>query len=186
MRAPKLTRGCWLKAGHDAHPPFALRLLTDGPVNKQFPYLWQPVNDISGGLPRYFAPVEDHLQRLPHLNRAVVPIEKLRDYALDMNHPLGRPKATAFKSLLGIEREHAEVLGQLIQATLHRALAQPGNEDEYGQRWTTYHHIVGLSGQSAVVTVAWIFKSDSNDVPVLLSCYIEVQQQERLLKLLGL
>jgi len=120
------------------------------------------------------------MQVLPNLERATIGVEKLRDYALNMEHPGGRHKAAVFKEVLGIERRHAEVLGEILRSTLPAAPALPGRNDEHGARWTTYHQIIGLSGQSAVVTVGWIFKKERSEVPQLISCYIEMRNQEKL------
>lgn len=126
------------------------------------------------------------MELLPNLEQAVIRVEKLQDYALSMEHPEGQHKATAFRDVLGIERRHADVLAELLRSTLPAAAAQPGKSDEYGDHWTTYHHITGLNGQSAVVTVAWIFKKERSQIPHLISCYLERQKQEKLIKLLGL
>jgi hypothetical protein len=126
------------------------------------------------------------MQLLPNFERAVIRIEKLHDYALNMQHPDGRHKASVFKDILGIGDKHAPVLAELFKATLPSAPAQAGKTDEYGDHWTTYHHIVGLHAQSAVVTVAWIFKKEQSEIPQLISCYIELKKQEKLRKFLGL
>lgn len=123
---------------------------------------------------------------LPNLGQAVIRIEKIRDYALNEQHPDGKHKAMVFKGILGIERRHADTLAELIKTTLSSAAAQPGKSDEYGEHWTTYHQIVGFGSQSAVVTVAWIFKKEQSAVPQLISCYIEPNRQEKLRQLLGL
>lgn len=128
----------------------------------------------------------DLMQTLPNLERAVIRIEKLKDYALNAQHPDGCHKAAVFKEVLGIERRHSDTLAELLRATLPSAAAQPGPSDAYGDHWTTYHHIVGFHAQSAVVTVAWIFKREQPDVPQLVSCYIELKKQHNLRKLLGL
>jgi len=39
--------------------------------------------------------------------------------------------------------------------------------------------------QGAIVTVAWIFKAEEPDTPLLVSCYIETERQEELAQLLG-
>jgi hypothetical protein len=126
----------------------------------------------------------DTMPTLPNLHRAVVGVEKLRDYILNMDHPQGRHKAIVFKSMLGIEGHHAHVLAEVIRGTLGRALAQRGQVDEFGERWATYHEIIGLNGQSAILTVAWMFKREDSDIPVLISSYIELEQQGKLAKLL--
>ena len=116
---------------------------------------------------------------LPQHERAIVPIEKLRDYALDPNHPLGKNKARVFKAALGMERDHADVLAKILKSSLFRSPAVRGLKKPYGEHWTTYHEVVGLSGQPVVVTAAWIYRVEQADVPVLISCYIEPQGPRR-------
>jgi hypothetical protein len=55
--------------------------------------------------------------------------------------------------------------------------------DEFGERWTTYHRITGLNAQSAIVTVGWIIKRDSEEAPTMTTCYIESEEQAKLEKL---
>ena len=126
------------------------------------------------------------MELLPNLGRAIIALEKLRDYALNMEHPEGRHKAAAFKELLGIEARHADVFAELIKSTLASSPAQFSETDEYGGRWTTYHHIVGLNARSVVVTVGWLLKKGEGEPPRLISCYIETKEQEKLKRLLGL
>jgi len=87
----------------------------------------------------------------------VVPLEKLQDYVLNPDHPIGQNKARVFKSMLGIERKHSEALAEIIKASLPRAAAKEGEKTQYGQSWETYHEIIGTNGKSAIVTVAWMF-----------------------------
>jgi hypothetical protein len=126
------------------------------------------------------------MQFLPNLEHAAITVEKLRDYALNMEHVEGRHKASVFKEVLGIERRHADVLAELLRSTLPSAPAQPGRGDQYGHHWTTYHRIIGLNGQSAIVTVGWIFKKELGQAPQLISCYIETKKQKKLRELYGL
>ncbi len=126
------------------------------------------------------------MQILPHHDKAIVPIEKLRDYALNPNHLLGKNKARVFKSALGIERGHADVLAKILKLTLFRSPAVHGLKDEYGEHWITYHEIVGLSGNPIVVTAIWIYRVEQVDVPVLISCYIEPQGPRKLAEALNI
>jgi hypothetical protein len=126
------------------------------------------------------------MQVLPNLEHAVIPVEKLRDYALNMEHVEGRHKASVFKEVLGIERRHADVLAELLRSTLPSAPAQSGKGDQYGDHWTTYHRIIGLNGQPAIVTVGWIFKKEEGQAPQLISCYIDTKKQQKLRELYGL
>ena len=125
------------------------------------------------------------MQILPQHEKAIVPIEKLRDYALDPNHPQGKNKARVFKAALGMERGHADVLAQILKLTLFRSPAVRGVKNRYGEYWTTYHEIVGLSGQPVVATAAWIYKIEQADVPVLVSCYIEREGSRKLTEALN-
>jgi len=121
---------------------------------------------------------------LPNLERASIAIEKLRDYVLNPDHPTGRNKARVFKDRLGIGRKHAVVFGEIIKASLPRALAEKTKECSYGTHWVTYHEIIGIGGQSVIVTVAWIYKTEEPETPTLITCYIETRRQEQLAKLL--
>ena len=44
----------------------------------------------------------------------IISIEKLRNYCLNNEHPIGKHKAKVFKILLGIEKSDAEALKDLI------------------------------------------------------------------------
>jgi hypothetical protein len=123
---------------------------------------------------------------LRNFGQARIPIEKLENYALNPDHPVGRNKAKMFRDFLGIERRHAGALAELIRSTLPRSHATQRETNDFGEVWTSYHEIVGLNGMSAIVTVAWMFKKDSNQSPELISCYIESREQDKLRKTLGI
>ena len=121
---------------------------------------------------------------LPNFSEARVPIEKLEDYVLNPEHPMGKNKAKVFREVLGIERWHAVAFAELIRTSLPKAHAAKQESDDFGERWTTFHEIVGLIGKSAIVTVAWMFITGSDEFPELISCYIESTEQEKLRKIL--
>lgn len=122
---------------------------------------------------------------LPNLQNAVTPLEKLEDYVLNANHPTGQHKARVFKACLGLERHHAGALAEIIQSGLKNAPAERGQSTEHGDLWTTWHEIVGLNAQSVVITAAWMFKKTAPDIPRLISCYIETDEQEKLKELVA-
>jgi hypothetical protein len=90
--------------------------------------------------------------QLPNYQRAVIQLEKIRDYALNPDHPGGKHKARVFEAELGMQRVHAETFVSIVRASLPRSPAVTGLQDVHGQRWTVYHEIIGLNGRSAVVT----------------------------------
>jgi filamentous hemagglutinin len=120
------------------------------------------------------------MQLLPHHGNAVIAIQKLRDYALDPENPKGKNKARVFAAALGIRREHAEALALLLKDSLSRAPAVRGTRDWYGERWITYHQVVGLNARTSVITVAWIYRPERPTVPALVSCYIEEEGMRKL------
>jgi hypothetical protein len=86
--------------------------------------------------------------------------------------------------MLGIERKHAVAFAEIIKDTLVRAAATKNEESTYGSRWETHHEIIGLSGRPAIVSVAWLFKAEEPEIPVLVTCYIDTKRQDDLKKLL--
>jgi filamentous hemagglutinin len=125
------------------------------------------------------------LDTLPYRERATIELQKLRDYVLNPKHEIGRHKARIFKAFLGIEQRHAESLAAVIKGTLARAAAEKGTHDRYGERWTTYHEIVGVNANVAIVSVGWILRTENPMNPVFLTCYIDPDRQTELTKTLG-
>ena len=120
------------------------------------------------------------MKLLPNFQQAVISQEKLEGYVLNPEHPEGKHKARVFREALNIERRHAPILAELIRNSLSRAPAEWRDTNDYGKSWTSWHEIVGLNGQSLIVTVAWMFKVDAEQIPVLITCYIESDEQEKL------
>ena len=95
--------------------------------------------------------------KLPNADRAVVEIEKLRDYCLSASHPRGRHKARVFVTALGITAENSEE-------------ATPTDGDKYGQRYMVDFRMVRQDKQADIRTT-WIVRTGEDD-PRLTSCYV--------------
>lgn len=108
--------------------------------------------------------------KLPNAERAVVEIEKLRDYCLNANHPRGRHKARVFVTALGLTADDAEELRQAILSAVLSEDAIPTERDEYGQRFVV-DFSMRRQGKDAVVRSSWIIRS-GEDYPRLTSCYV--------------
>lgn len=104
------------------------------------------------------------------LTNAFIDVAKLRDYALNPNHPEGRHKARVFNASLGIDQSHAEWLAQAILEKLPEADATPGLSDEYGMRYDT-ELTIDRGQRSAAVRTAWIIRRNE-DFPRLTTCYV--------------
>jgi hypothetical protein len=112
--------------------------------------------------------------KLPNADRAVVDIEKLRDYSLNSDHPEGKHKARVFLSAIGFKANDAERLRALILEAILTAKAEEQPSTLYGQRFIVDFHV--KAEQGLVVTLktvrsAWIIRN-GEDFPRLTSCYI--------------
>jgi hypothetical protein len=108
--------------------------------------------------------------KLPNGERAIVDIEKLRDYCLSLEHRRGCHKARVFKSSLGITQEHAEDFRKVLLEVAISNEATPEEHDEYGMRFVIDFMATGPSGQ-AMVRSSWIIRR-GEDFPRLTSCYV--------------
>jgi len=108
--------------------------------------------------------------KLPNADRAVVEIEKLRDYCLSSNHPRGRHKVRVFVTALGITADDAEELKRAILSAVINEDATPTERDEYGQRFVV-DFSMRRQGKEAVIRSSWIVRS-GEDSPRLTSCYV--------------
>ena len=66
---------------------------------------------------------------MPHAERAVVDIRKLRDYCLNPMHDEGQHKARLFAAALGMTAEDAEDLRALLIQAVKTSDAQVGRRD---------------------------------------------------------
>jgi hypothetical protein len=108
--------------------------------------------------------------KLPNADRAVVGVEKLRDYCLNPDHGEGEHKARVFHSALGYTQANAESLRQMILTEVPAAEARTRSATQFGARYVVDFEVEGLSGPVTIRT-AWIVRH-GEDVPRLTSCYI--------------
>jgi len=108
--------------------------------------------------------------RLPNSERAVVKIEKLRDYCLNPSHPRGKHKAQVFGSALGYTPDDAETLQEALLDAATNFGAELAERDEYGQRYTLDFPLRGRAG-TARIRSSWIVRT-GEDFPRLTSCYV--------------
>jgi hypothetical protein len=112
--------------------------------------------------------------KLPNADRAVIDIEKLRDYSLNPAHPKGKHKARVFLAALGFTASDAERLSKLIREAILVAEATEQQPTDYGRRFIVDFQIKGeekfvVSLQT--IRTAWIIRNDE-DFARLTSCFI--------------
>lgn len=107
--------------------------------------------------------------KIPNAEHAIVDIRKLRDYALNTEHRVGRHKARLFSALLAMNIDDAEMFRDELLQVVRTHDATLGIEDEQGQR----HRIdftLSWRGREAIILSAWIIRS-GEDFPRLVTCY---------------
>ncbi len=107
---------------------------------------------------------------LPNGDRAVVAIEKLRDYCLSENHPRGKHKARVFAMALGFGPEDAPKLLEMLLAAAGTQEVQIGEKNEFGQRYILDIAVVGIA-ELVTVRSVWIIRPQE-DIPHLVTCYV--------------
>jgi hypothetical protein len=106
---------------------------------------------------------------IPHAERAVVDIRKLRDYCLNPMHDEGQHKARLFATALDMTADDAEDLRTLLLQAVNITDGQLGRRDVYGQRYTV-DFLLEWRDKQAMVRSGWIIEHDS-DTPRLTTCY---------------
>lgn len=109
--------------------------------------------------------------KLPNADRAVVNIEKLRDYSLNSAHDEGKHKARVFAALLGFTAADAEKLREIILTAVLSQESMPGTTDKHGTRYAVDFEAKGLRG-AVTIRTAWIIDAGET-VPRLVSCYVK-------------
>lgn len=109
--------------------------------------------------------------RLVGANRAQIDPRKLKEYALNSNHPIGGNKAKVFESALGFDVKNADDLMKQLQEGIMKHTPSVGKVDKYGSRFTVDIPVVGPKG-SGTVRTGWIYKPGSS-VPELTTLFVK-------------
>jgi hypothetical protein len=108
--------------------------------------------------------------KLPNADRAIIPIEKLVGYCLNPEHPKGKHKARVFQAVLGITRENADRLYELVrQAAIAGEVVQE-RSTQFGQEFKVDWTIPGLD--RVQLRTLWIISSELT-IPQLVSAFIK-------------
>lgn len=111
------------------------------------------------------------MPKLPNAERAVVEIEKLRDYSLNPTHDSGKDKARVFLSAFGFTQADAEHLREMVLDAAHTTDAILGKSLSYGQMYVLDFIAQGMRGATTIRT-AWIVERET-DFPRLVTCYVK-------------
>ncbi|MCA1612953.1 MAG: hypothetical protein LC800_02120 [Acidobacteria bacterium] len=108
--------------------------------------------------------------KLPNADRALVPLEKLRDYSLNPSHPEGKHKARVFRAALGLTKTDAKRVRQMILEAILMNEAAEQLPSAHGRRFVVDFDSAGAQGQVKIRST-WIVRNDE-DFPRLTSFFI--------------
>lgn len=111
---------------------------------------------------------------LPNADQAWIPPGKLRDYALDPDHPRGGPKARLFTALLAIRQRDWLYLRDQILAGVKKVEARPHAQNEYGALYEVIIPVRGLNGHVHPVRTGWIVLHEGDGIPLLTTAYVRL------------
>lgn len=107
--------------------------------------------------------------RIPNAEDAFVDIRKLRGYALNPEHRVGRHKARLFSALLDMSVDNAKALRDILLEVVRTYDAVLGKQDEHGQRYRI-DFTISWHGKRAKVRSAWNVRPQE-DFPRLVTCF---------------
>ena len=108
--------------------------------------------------------------RMPNGDKAIINVAKIIAYCLSPDHDEGKHKALLFKSVLGIDLSHSDLLIAALCRAARESEAVPGVSDKYGTRYVIDFEMTGPRG-TALVRSAWIIRN-GEELPRLVTCYI--------------
>ena len=106
---------------------------------------------------------------LPNADTAQIAAEKIRDYLLSKEHPLGRFKARFFAAL-GFAPERWQELETALRIQHLSQDAEPGATSVHGQRFTIRAMLSGQAGQAGMVVSVWFIRANET-VPRFVTAY---------------
>ena len=106
---------------------------------------------------------------LPNADRAIVAPEKVRDYLLASDHPLGRGKAKFFAQL-GFAESNWHALQAALLDLARSGDAEIGPRNRFGQKYLVRGALSGPQGRPMRVLSIWIILN-GEDTPRLLTAY---------------
>jgi len=113
--------------------------------------------------------------RLPGGQYAIIPIEKLREYCLNPEHPVGKHKARVFRAALGLRAEDATELGLALARAAVEMDVILGPSNRFGQQFIIDFEWTRRS-RTATIRSSWIILKEEA-APRLITCYVAKGQQ---------
>jgi hypothetical protein len=103
---------------------------------------------------------------LPAGYKATIEIEKIEDYCLNKNHPVGKHKAKVFHSVLGINAHDSVWLMKQILEKLPESAAQKRYDDEFGIRYQM-DIMIEKGNKKALVSTIWLYSIEDRSLRLI-------------------
>ena len=113
--------------------------------------------------------IKNDIMVLPNYDKAVIPIEKFTQYAL--NPEKDKNKAEAFEKALGYNLNNAEELIKNIRSNLNKYNAVEKDDKGFGKRYEVLMTLIGENKKIANVKTAWIIDNKTEETR-LTSAYV--------------
>jgi hypothetical protein len=106
---------------------------------------------------------------IPNADKAYVPAEKLSDYLLDEQHPVGGSKAKFFRGV-GYDAADPSVLERDLLKIVQHADAVSEKDSPFGTKYVVAGKMTAPNGTEVNVTTVWIVETPE-DRPRLVTAY---------------
>ena len=107
---------------------------------------------------------------LPNASEAIVDIEKLRDYCLSSDYPVGKHKARVFLASLGLTKEDAEKMRSRLLDAARQYECIATKQTTHGQHFEM-DFMLSHEGRVALVRAIWIIRHDE-EFPRLVTFHV--------------
>lgn len=107
---------------------------------------------------------------IPNAEAAQIAPEKLTDYLLNEDHPVGKSKANWFRSLGYDEANAALVLNRDLLELVLKSDGFSAKPSPFGTKYVVEGTITSPSGKTVNVTTVWIVETDDS-VPRLVTAF---------------
>jgi len=106
---------------------------------------------------------------IPGRDKGIIPVEKIRDYLLAHEHPIGKFKAKFFYGL-GYYRQNWKALAEDVDRILRQGSVTKSEETNYGIKYVVEGKLMSRSGISHDVVTVWIVRAGESK-PRLITVY---------------
>lgn len=107
--------------------------------------------------------------KLPNAENALVPSDKLTNYLLSKSHPVGRWKASFFRSM-GFNERNVDELRDALANIAKKGEVKNTTTSDFGVKYVVEGWIAGPEGNTANIHTVWVMETNE-ERPRLVTAY---------------